>query len=137
MTPTTFWDDVAFYLEDEGLGTAGSDIKVGKLDSEPNNQICILGLPGFEQPSRYIREFIYPRFQIIIRNTDYDLGVAKLMAVREKLHVKIGIMFGAHYVLRCHAEQEGGPIGSDEEGRYEFSINFTAQARYVTPDSSP
>ncbi len=128
---TSFWDDVAWYLEDEGIGVRSENIFVAKMPGEPDDLIAIHGLPGFEQPSRYIREHIYPRFQVTIRAADYDDGVAKLAAVRNALHVQIGIMMGNHYVMRCHAEQEGGPIGDDDEGRPEFSINFTAQARYV------
>lgn len=130
-----FLSDVAEYLADQGLGnTTGSnvDIFVANLPDDPANCIALFGLQGGQLPNPNVREFFYQRFQVIIRNTDYETGGAKMMAVRNALHVKIGIDFDNFKVLRCHAQQDGGPIGQDKKGRFEFSINFDSQSRQTT-----
>lgn len=125
-----FWDDIADYLETEGVGTVGTDIFVGKVPAEPANLIAIVpGNGGTAQPNMYIADFIYPRFQIFIRNEDFSAGADKLAEVRAALHCKIGLALNNHRALRIHAQQEGGPIGDDGQGRTEFSINFMAQAQ--------
>lgn len=130
-----FLDDVGTYLAANGVGnvTGGSvNIFVGMVPPDPANLVAILGLTGYNIPDMYIKEFIYPRFQIFVRNTDFDTGEAKLKAIRDLLHVQIDLDLTNHKVLRCHADQEGGPLGEDPEtGRFEWSINFSAQARYV------
>lgn len=127
-----FLSDVAEYLADQGLGfSSGPDISifVGKHPSDPNNCVSILGLLGGETPDPHIRDFIYPRFQIVVRNDDYETGATKYLAVRNALHARIGLTFDNFHVLRCHAIGDGGSIGEDDQGRAEFACNFTAQAR--------
>jgi hypothetical protein len=92
--------------------------------------IALIGQIGSDMPNKYIRDFEYPRFQIVVRNTDYETGAAKLREVRELLHDQLAIELVNFYVLRIQAQQDGYPIGRDEKGRYEFSINFTAQHRF-------
>ena len=130
-----FVDDVADYLAAQGVvtsGGAGNNVYVGHYPDDPDNIVAVLGLEGGQLPNPNVAALIYPRFQVIIRNTDYAAGGTKLRQVRDALHVKIGISFDNYRVLRMHCQQEGGPIGQDEKGRYEFSINFYAQAEQTT-----
>lgn len=129
-----FIDDVAEYLADQGIGSttgAAVNIFVGKQPDDPDDCVSIWGLEGGQLPNPNVKAFVYPRFQVLIRNTDYAAGGVKLKAVRDALHVLIGATFDNFYVLRCHVQSEGGPIGQDEKDRFEFSINFYAQARYL------
>lgn len=125
-----FLDDIGEYLAGNGIGqtTTPSDIFIGVWPADPNSCVGVFGLPG-DQPSSDIADFIYPRFQILVRDPDYDTASAKVAAIRALLHVKIGLQLDNFYVLRCHAAQEGQPIGEDSNGRSEFSINFRSQAR--------
>lgn len=129
-----FVDDVAEYLADNGIGnTTGASVNifVGKYPDTPDDLVYIRGIDGGFLPNPNIKELVFPRFQVIIRNTDYATGGTKLKNIRDLLHVLIGQAFDNFYVLRCHAYQEGGPVGQDEKSRYEFSINFHAEARYT------
>lgn len=129
-----FLTSIALYLESLGIGSAsGSNVNifVGKQPPEPNNCITVLGLIGNELPDATIADLNYPRFQVLIRNIDYEDGSEKLRQVREALHTAIALNLPNYHVLRLHAQQEGYPIGEDEQGRPEFSINFYGEARYV------
>lgn len=121
-----YLDNLADYLEDESVGTVGTDIFVGVLPDSPDNCVALLGLSGMPTNAD-IKELEFPRFQALIRNTNYSTGADKMAAVRSALHVLIGEQLANYRVLRCHAWQEGGSIGQDDKGRYEFSINFEAE----------
>lgn len=137
-----FLDVLAGELQRLGIGTEGVDLFTNKMPKVAN-QITLLGLPGTNlTAARDVAGLQFPRFQAFIRNEDYDTGSTNLQAVRTALHNKIGINlpYGVNtattpYVRlkRCHVEQEGGPIGEDELGRAEFSINFIAEFHYVDP----
>ena len=137
MANLDFLDELANHLQAQSVGTAGTDIFVNKQPADVDNCVCLFGLPGNTlTSSRDVPGLIFPRFQAIIRNTDYNDAADKFQAVRTALHGLIGQILPAGVdvdtepyirVLRCHAEQEGGPIGEDDKGRAEFSINFAAE----------
>jgi len=129
-----FVDDVAVYLAGQGVGNAsGANVNIfaGKYPDDPDNIVAVLGLEGGFLPNSNVKQLVFPRFQVLIRNTDYATGAAKLKEVRQILHVLIGATFTNFHVLHCHAYQEGGPIGQDDKDRFEWSINFYAEARYL------
>lgn len=135
MASVDFLDQLADYLDDQGLGhsqTDPVDIFVGLVPGDaPDDCIALLGLIGSTQPNKYIPEFIYPRFQVYVRSANYLDGADKLRQVREALHDKLAIELQNFYVLYIQAEQDGYPIGEDTMGLSEFTINFTAQIRHV------
>ncbi len=133
MANADFLGQLADHLESHGVGVAngaGVTIFAGSYPDEPDNIVALLGLPGADQPNKDVPDFEYPHFQIMVRNTGYEAGAGKLREVRELLHDQLAVELVNFYVLRIQAQQDGYPIGKDEKGRYEFSINFTAQHRY-------
>lgn len=125
-----FLDDILDYLADNGIGTVQTDLFVGRVPPDPDNCVVVLGQLGTTPaPSLDIADLLFPNWQVIIRNSDYDAGAQKMEAVRALCHVKIGLQLTNYYVLRMHCRQEGGAIGVDNKNRHEFSINFYAEAR--------
>ena len=131
----SYIDDIADFLEDEGIGTVGTNLFIGrKIDSDdtslPNN-IVVLYETGGVAPSIDIPTK-NPTFQVYVRNTDYALGRAKIEAVRTALHQTYGDTIGSTSFMYIVAQSEPGYIGRDEpdtNGREEFSINFIALHR--------
>lgn len=131
-----FLSQLADYLAANGMGETNlnnGDVNIfaGIYPATPDNAIAILGLVGSTLPNINIPDFEYPRFQIIVRNTDYETGSQVLRDVRRLLHDKLAVTLTNFYCLYIQAQQDGYPIGEDDTGRYEFSINFTAQIRYA------
>lgn len=123
-----FLNEIADYMETAGVGTVATDIFIGEQPADPNDCVAIFGLPGeVIGDQREVASLQFPRFQVVIRNSDYDAGSAKLQDVRDTLHSKYGLQLPSWRVLRMAADQEGGPIGSDDQNRFEFSINFTCE----------
>lgn len=141
-------DQLATYLAGLHLGTYGdadptkNDIFVAKHPADPDNCTSILGQLGRAiGVQRDVPELQLPMFQVIIRNTNYDAASAQLQAVRTALHGKLQLILPTTAntatddyirIMRCHADQEGGPIGTDDQGRFEFSINFDIEYHVVT-----
>lgn len=127
-----FLMELASWLEDQGIGVfdteSGRNIFVNTHPASPSNCVSLIGQPGptiGEQKS--IPSLHFPRFQAVIRNTSYTAGSDKAAAVRTALHGKNRIILPHWRIMRCHADAEVQPIGEDAQGRYEFSINFSAE----------
>lgn len=119
----TFIEDVAQYLEDNNIGTFETDIFVNQLINEPDNQVSVTQGSG-AQPSTYV-EVARPTVQILVRNTDYDAGWQKMLAIFGLLHQKYDtIDMGDTDVMKIDALQEPTPLGQDESERYIFTCNF-------------
>lgn len=129
MATVDFLSQLADYLQAQGVGTPGTDIFVGKQPATPDNCITLVGVYG-GTPNVTIPDLMFPRFQVIVRNTDFEVGSTKLRAVRTALHDMIAMSLTNFFVYYIHADQEGFPIGEDDKGRAEFSINFAAEIRY-------
>lgn len=130
MANVDFLWQLADYIAREGIGSVtGSslNIYVGKYPDSPNNIIALLGLVGQTKPDVSVAAFEYPRFQVIVRNTDYNICAGKMRAIRNLLHDKLNITTENFIALYIQAEQDSFPLGEDDKGRFEFSINFSSQ----------
>lgn len=126
-------NEIGDYLATAGVGTVATNIFIGVQPAEPANCISLFGLLGANIGNqREVASLNFPRFQVVVRNEAYDTASDKLAAVRAALHNKYGLILPNWRIMRCHAEQEGGPIGEDAQGRYEFSINFMVEANAET-----
>lgn len=130
-----FLSEIADYLESQGIGYATgtednpTDIFVGKQPADPDNCVTILGEPALRNTNNTISELMFPRFQLMVRNTDYVAGSLVLRACRDALHNQIALNLGTFFCLYITADQEGYPIGEDDKGRPEFSIHFSSEIR--------
>jgi hypothetical protein len=132
-----FLNQIAGYLETQSVGIFEDDdtrdIFVDSTPADPTNLIALMDATGPAiGDGREIADLHFPRFQAYVRDVSHDAGTAKLAALRAALHAKYGIILTNWRVLRCHADQEGGWIGKDGQGRHEFSINFTAEVNAET-----
>lgn len=120
-------DDIAEYLEDEAVGTIGTNLFKSYMPDTVDTGVCILDtggpMPDTELPTKK------PTFQVFIRATDYITGRAKLDAVRDALHQVTNTTIGGTYFYYILSQSEGGHIGRNERGLDEFSINFICLTR--------
>lgn len=117
-------DDIAEYLEDEGVGTVGTNIFKSYLPDSVDTGFAILDTGGLmPDPDVPTKE---PTFQIFLRAADYATGRAKLDAIRTALHriANQTLITGGTYFYFILAQSEGGHIGRNDRGLDEFSMNF-------------
>ena len=122
-------DDVAQYLDDNSVGTLGTDLFKSFVPSSPDSCVAVLDTGG-TQPDPDIPTKS-PTFQVYIRNTSYSGGKAKLDTIRSLLHQasNVELVTGQTYFYYITAISEGGHLGRDENGLDLFSINFQALTR--------
>lgn len=122
-------NDIADYLEDEGLGTVGTDIFVGNQPETPVNCITVFDTGG-QKPSIDIPTK-RPTFEVLVRATDYATGKDLIDSVRTLLHNKYNetLVVDGNYFFSINAVAEAGHLGKDELGNDEFSINFVTYVR--------
>ncbi len=125
MATNIFHKNLAEYLEDEGHGTVGTNIFIGKIPSEAPNNCVIVYDTGGVAPDTYIPTRS-PSAQIYVRNTSYETGKEKIEAIVSSLHkeANFSIQTGEQYVYYAKLMQEPSHIGQDENDRQEFSANF-------------
>lgn len=122
--------EVAEYLEDNGIGTLGTDLGYSWApDDDLDVQVTVLDTGGVE-PDREL-PLSDPTFQIFIRSKDYDTGKTKLDAIRALLHQKTNVELVANgiYFYYIFLQAEGGHIGRNDAGDDEFSMNFICKHR--------
>jgi len=122
-------DDVAQYLDDEGIGTLGTDIFKSYAPDNVDAMVCVLDTGG-PKPDKDIPTKS-PTFQVFIRAASYSAGRAKLDSIRALLHRNFNseLVAGQTYFYYILAISEGGHIGRNERGLDEFSINFQCLTR--------
>lgn len=122
-------ENLATYLEDQGIGTKASDIFIGRMP-EVDNCIMIDQTGGVE-PDRYI-PIKKPTVQIMVRNTDYTNGLDKIKEIYDLLHQKrddLVLESGGVDVMLVDAMQEPTHIGEDDNERHIFTCNFVFRLR--------
>lgn len=130
---SSFFDELLSYADSQKASivfdnATGRNTFLGELPATPDDCIALIGLVGTTlNAARDVPGLQFPRFQIITRSKDFETAASLLQDVREALHGLIGHDLTDYRVLRCHAEQDGGPLGQDEQGRYEFGINMIAE----------
>jgi len=116
-------DDIALYLETQGVGTCGTDIFAGTMPSQPNNCIVLYEYAGY--PRYLVWNGERPGLQVRVRNTSYSAGRTKIEEVVQTLHgvCEYTAPSGVRYLL-IRAEQSPESLGQDDNGRFEWVVNF-------------
>jgi len=128
-------EEVAAFLEAQGLGTQGTNLFAGgpQVDS-PNDGIFLIhapGLPGIYTmgPSGSAPAIERPRLQVWTTWSDQENGRAKAEAVHAALrNVYEQTLSGVRY-LSIDADGEVADLGKDANGRWQFSANYSVRKK--------
>jgi len=123
-------ENLATYLQANGIGTVATDIFIGGLIDTPDNQTSINQSGGVE-PNRE-NPIKQPTVQIAVRNTAYDTGMAKIEAIYALLHQandSVVLEAGGVDLMACFAMQEPAHLLKDESDRHIFVCNFVFTLR--------
>ena len=116
--------DVAFFLEDAGLGTREIDIFVGREPETPDNTITIYDTGGFPPNPKYLRD--NPSVQIKVRSATDDRKIAAdiLKDIRNVLLNSGDRISGGSIYIQYY--EFGGIIdlGVDKQGRFIMVSNY-------------
>lgn len=122
-------DDIAYYIEQQGRGTVGTDIFVSQLRDEPDNCTILYDTGGVE-PDHYLPN-ANPTFQVYVRNADYATGKTLIDNIVEDFEMLANetLKTGGKYFYYILVMGEAAHIGRDKSGRDEFTVNFRTKIR--------
>ncbi len=122
-------NQVRQYIEANTSLMFGIDLFVSLQPDAPDNCVTLYDSGG-SKPSVYLPEG-NPNYQIIVRNNDYEAGMAVVAELVALLHNQFNLEFvnGETYVYYSVLQGEPGPIGRDSKNRHEWSINFNTLTR--------
>lgn len=116
--------EIAEYLEDQSIGTVGTDIFVGRFYEATDDQVKVVDTAGLSPEP--VVEYHYPGFQIEVRNLVYATGETKANAIFDLLHQLFHTTIESQVYERIDATASPTYIGMDEGERHHFVINFVA-----------
>jgi hypothetical protein len=116
--------DIAEYLEDQSIGTVGTDIFVGQMPDTTSNAIAIYEYAG--TPPECVGHVENPRLVVRVRNTIYANARSKARDILYALHTKADSTIESHSYLYIRAVGSINYLGRDAENRVLFSIDFLA-----------
>lgn len=115
-------DDIATFLEAEGIGTIGTDLFTGDIPEEPDNCVALFEYSG--QPPDVVVDIDYPGLQVRVRNTNYSAARAKIQDIFELLHTFTNTALSGAQYISIYAVQSPHPLGRDKKNRIDFVQNF-------------
>lgn len=131
-------DEIAQYLHQQGLGVfapdgIGGDIFVATLPQAPDECVMLRPTGGFAADSKL--GYDDPTVQILVRGTqDPRTGGERAQAIYGALQGLHDVALpGGTWVVSCLGLQSGPVhIGSDGNGRHEYSLNFRFEIRSLS-----
>lgn len=123
-------DDLAYYLEQQTVGTRGSTLFISGFAGAQDNQIALVETGGVE-PYKDI-PINRPTVQVLVRNTDYKTGLTKAYEVfrlLDKQNDRLVLKAGGVDVMQVNALQEPTYLGQDDNSRHLFTCNYVFMCR--------
>jgi hypothetical protein len=122
------FDKMVFDVVGSGTdyGTIGTDIFVDYKPADPDNVVCVFGYAG--QTPRHTHDSEgegRPGIQIWVRNKSAAAGRDLIEKIFTDLDGLANITINGMYYLGIFANQHPELMGKDENGRSEFSVNFS------------
>lgn len=125
-------ENIAEFLEDNEIGTRGTDIFIGFLgDDGTIDNAVMIDQTGGVQPDRDL-PISKPTVQIMVRDKDYTAGLSKLQTIFNLLHGahdNLVLAAGGVDIMRIYAMNEPQHVERDEEERDIFTCTFVFQLR--------
>lgn len=129
----TLLENIAEYLENQGIGTRATDIFIGHLtDMEPSeDEVVMIDQTGGIEPDKYLK-IARPTVQIMVRSKSHQAGLAKMQAIFDLFHQMQDdsvLVAGGEDVMDVMAMNEPQHLARDEEGRDIFTCTFIFRIR--------
>lgn len=126
----TLDENITQYLEDNGIGTEGTDLFISDLPGTTTNAVMVK-LTGGEEPNKYV-DVKRLTVQIMVRNSNPQTAKTTAYSIYDLLHNKdddFVLETGGVDVMRSEAISFPSMILKDEEGRTYYSTNYLFTVR--------
>lgn len=116
-------EEIADYLEDNGIGTVGTNIFLGELPFDKSEIISLVNSPSPE-PNKAI-PYYEQRVDVWARYADYSDGYAKLQSIMDLLHQKEHYELPSFHVYLSFALGMIDDFDRDTERRHIFKLSLS------------
>lgn len=119
-------DEVLSYIENEGLGTSGTDLFLGFQPDETDDCVTFYDETAPVAPESNAIATDQFGVQIIVRNSSYSTARDLMMAIHRKI-IGFGgekLVSGGHDVGSCFILSSPASIGRDDKNRNEWSVHY-------------
>lgn len=126
----TWLDEIGTRLQDQGIGSVGTDVFLGYTPSSPDALVAVLPTAGLESVRAMgVDDLVLrPSFQAMARAKKSGDAETKIASVRAALHGFAGTLAGgggsARYLEVKALQSEGFPLPQDEGKRFRWVCNF-------------
>lgn len=120
-----FLPDITRHLENNSIGTLGTDLFMTVIPSTPDDVVVITQYAG-RMPELYTN-MDYPGLQVRVRAKEPDDAIAKIEEIETLLHGLANTTLGSTRVILSRAVQSHFPLGEDENGRHWEVQNYIIQ----------
>jgi hypothetical protein len=127
MTIETFLDDLGAYLQNNSIGTLGTDIFFNGLEGTPINCIALTPFPGRE-PYNIISGEInpyQPNLSVLVRNENSNTGYQIAVSIYKLLRNVANQDIGDTHFISISATSPPGFVSRSDSGAFIFSVNFS------------
>jgi len=115
-------NDIAIYLQANGIGTIGTDIFLGYQPESPNNSITLYETGGYALDlAGFLR---YPTLQIMVRNTSYSAARTKIDSIIALMHRTVNTTINSTRYCSIYTTSDATSLGKDDQNRSLLSVNF-------------
>lgn len=125
--------ELAEYLEDEGIGTVNTDIFVGYQPDTPDNCIVIYDetVPALDESQAQTVDLL--GVQILVRNKVYSTSGNKAFSIHKNIVGFGGEAFveGGSVVTDLYVVTPPSSIGRDTQNRSEWSSHYSMRVQSV------
>lgn len=115
-------NDLAEYLEDQGIGTVGTDIFIGQLPLTEDDCLAIIYAPS-PVPNKAIPYF-EQTVDVWVRFTTYDSGYDKMLSIFNLIHRKENWELDNFHIYLSFAMGMIDDYDKDAQDRYLFKCSF-------------
>lgn len=120
-------DELAAYMQTNGIGTPGTDLFEGTLPDSPDAAVTLYEYGGLA-PTHTIgggaAKFERPRVQVLARATTYSAARSKIEAVYKLLDQLAGVTLSSVRYLRVEAVSSPLFLERDANNRVKMVCNF-------------
>ena len=121
---------LALYLDDQSIGTFGTDISVSNEPASPDDTITLYDVPGrqpllYGDPDTGAGATFRPEIQVRVRGSSYPACWDKQETIRGLFHRLIGETIHDAHIVGVWMLSDIQSLGRDDNNRYRLTANYS------------
>lgn len=117
-------EDLAGYIQQRGLGTAGKDLFVHEMPDTCKAGVMLMQ-PGGSMVNQYMPEWFDTEFRLVVRHTDYTQGITRARQLFRALTLRQEVVLPGMTIRQCLPLNQPAGYRRSVGGFWEFEVEFS------------